>query len=235
MEMSRPERAVMLILIGVLVVGSALFFFKWFRGYPESGASAGNAPRTLPGMIEGRAEGQTGRAADDPEEENARGAVQGEPEKPGKVKIWVHVAGQVASPGVYQLERGARVQEAIAAAGGQTADGRADMLNLAAPVSDGEKIYVPSRADLRSGEAVGTAAWTAEYRPAGSETVSRVNPNTASLEALERIPGIGPSLARRIADYRKRHGPFQRLEDLKKVSGIGDRKFEEMKEFLVLP
>lgn len=136
----------------------------------------------------------------------------------GEAGLVVHVAGAVVHPGVVILDPGARVMDAVQQAGGPLPDAELDSLNLAQPVSDGQKITVP-----RKGEGVGDR--DGNTPPGGG----KVNINTAGKEELERLPGIGPTLARRILDYREAHGGFRSVEELRKVSGIGPKKFEELK------
>lgn len=136
--------------------------------------------------------------------------------------IFVHVAGRVASSGLYELPDKARLQQAIEAAGGFSEDADTDSLNLARTLSDGEQIIVPGRAESDQGggetaAAGDTAAW--------GQASSKVNINTASLEALQTLKGIGASTAQRIIDDRTANGPYKTIEDLKRVSGIGDKRF----------
>lgn len=136
--------------------------------------------------------------------------------------IFVHVAGRVASSGLYELPDKARLQQAIEAAGGFSEDADTDSLNLARTLSDGEQIIVPGRAESDQGggetaSAGDTAAW--------GQASSKVNINTASSEALQTLKGIGASTAQRIIDDRTANGPYKTIEDLKRVSGIGDKRF----------
>lgn len=130
--------------------------------------------------------------------------------------IFVHVAGRVASSGLYELPDKARLQQAIEAAGGFSEDADTDSLNLARTLSDGEQIIVPGRAESDQGGG--------ETASAG-QTSSKVNINTASSEALQTLKGIGASTAQRIIDDRTANGPYKTIEDLKRVSGIGDKRF----------
>ncbi|MDN5347305.1 MAG: competence protein ComEA [Clostridia bacterium] len=150
-------------------------------------------------------------------------------------RILVHVAGAVSQPGVYELAAGARVGEAVKLAG-PSPEANLDVLNLAAPLSDGQKVVVPKKGEeinLPSGGAFsqGSAGYvsggtTGSAAPAGA----KVNINTAGLAELDSLPGIGPALAQRIIDYRNTYGPFRSIEDLQNVSGIGAKRFEELKD-----
>ena len=142
----------------------------------------------------------------------------GEPEV-----IVVHVAGAVVRPGLVELGPGARVADAIAAAGGLTSEAVDTAVNLAAPVSDGAQVVVPSRAD---GGAVDAPAYDDD---------GLVHVNQASISELEALPGVGPVLAERIAAYRDENGPFGVAEDLLDVPGIGESKLDAMREALAIP
>ncbi len=131
--------------------------------------------------------------------------------------IIIHVAGDVKRPGVYRLPIGARVYEAIDRAGGSLPDADMDSLNLARVLKDGEKIFVPKRALAQ------TSLKTAD---------NRLDINTMDKESLMRFPGIGEKLAERIIKYREAHGPFRDIDELKNVSGIGDKKLKNIKDYL---
>ncbi|MEW6459251.1 MAG: ComEA family DNA-binding protein [Bacillota bacterium] len=140
-----------------------------------------------------------------------------------RVELLVHVAGEVAAPGVYRVEMGARVVDAVEMARPlPSADLQA--LNLAAPLQDGQKVLVP-RVRPPDPEGVGPGSNTA-----AAPVDSRININTADRAELERLPGIGPSLAERIIRYREQNGPFSSVDDLKNVSGIGEKRLEGLRD-----
>ncbi|MGN6300737.1 MAG: ComEA family DNA-binding protein [Angustibacter sp.] len=139
--------------------------------------------------------------------------------------VLVHVVGQVRRPGVVRLAPGARVEDAVAAAGGAT--GRADLaaVNLARPVVDGEQIVVP-----RPGEATPPAGPSGGASPSpGTSAAGPVDLNAATPEQLDALPGIGPVLAGRIVDFRTQHGRFGSVDELGDVSGIGDALLERLR------
>ena len=141
----------------------------------------------------------------------------------------VHVGGAVAAPGVYDLAEGARVLDAVEAAGGFAEGAARDALNLARAVSDGEQVVVPSEADIAAQEAAsagvgGVSAGAGASAPTGGAS-GKVNINTASAAPLDTLPGVGASTAEKIVADREANGPFKTVEDLKRVSGIGDKKF----------
>ena len=141
----------------------------------------------------------------------------------------VHVGGAVVAPGVYDLAECARVLDAVEAAGGFAEGAARDALNLARTVSDGEQVVVPSEADIAAQEAVsagaGGAAAGAGASAAAGGAGGKVNINTASAAQLDTLPGVGASTAEKIVADREANGPFKTVEDLKRVSGIGDKKF----------
>jgi competence protein ComEA len=132
--------------------------------------------------------------------------------------LLVHVVGAVVSPGVYQLEPDARVLDAIFAAGGFLKEADESSINLARPVNDGEQIVVLS-AGVGVGGVGGSSGGAFSAGEAGASLL--VNVNQADASALDALPGIGPTLAGRIVDYRKLNGGFTKLSDLGKVAGIG--------------
>lgn len=132
--------------------------------------------------------------------------------------VAVHVVGQVRRPGVVELPAGARVQQALAAAGGPLRDADLARVNLARQVVDGEQVVVP-----RPGEPAATAAGPAPTAQAsGPDAGPPVDLNAAGLAELDSLPGVGPVLAQRILDWRVANGQFTSVEELGEVSGIGD-------------
>lgn len=144
--------------------------------------------------------------------------------------ILVHVAGAVLNPGVYELSQGSRVNDAIAASGGFTENADSTALNLARIVSDGEQLLVPT-----IGEAQDAAIGVSQLGQAqSSQTSGKVNINTAGVSELDTLPGIGESTAQKIIDDRTQNGPFATVEDLKRVSGIGDKKYAALEEYICI-
>lgn len=135
-------------------------------------------------------------------------------------EIVVHVSGEVEKPGVYRLLTGDRVIDAVEMAQPK-AEADLDSLNLAAPLTDGQKIPVPAKMAAGAQPLSQTMTGTGQ-----------VNINTADLSQLDTLPGIGPSLAQRIIDYRQANGGFKTVDDLKNVSGIGDKKYEDLKDMI---
>jgi competence protein ComEA len=151
---------------------------------------------------------------------------------PTKPPLEVHVVGAVLRPGVYILLEGSRVQDAVNAAGGLSAEADLDSLNLAAKLEDGQQLDVPYL-----GSATSTVVPTVSFRvlPAGATATpsgDQININTASAAELETLPGIGPALAQRIVTYRTEHGPFAHIEDIMNVAGIGPATFDNIKDLI---
>jgi competence protein ComEA len=143
---------------------------------------------------------------------------------PTPYMLHVYVTGAIQRPDVYLLPEGSIVKDAVEAAGGATEEADLERINLALSVTDGQQVHVP-----RLGEDSSPV-----QPPSGQPATSRVNINTADAATLESLPGIGPSLAQRIIEYRQTHGPFERIEDVMEVSGIGTAIFEGIQDLLVV-
>lgn len=143
-------------------------------------------------------------------------------------EIQVYVAGQVNNPGVYKLIEGARVHEAVSMAGGTLDDADLVTISMARELVDGETIFVPLIGEVPpAGNIMGTNNANIANPSAHA---ARLNINTASAsEMADKLNGIGLVLAQRIVEYRTTNGPFKNIEDIKNVSGIGDKKFEGIK------
>lgn len=143
--------------------------------------------------------------------------------------VVVHVAGAVNVPGVYELAMGARVDDALRAAGGARDAAAIDALNLARILVDGEQVYVATVDELAAGASGGGASAAGG---ASQATGTAVNVNTATAADLDALPGIGPSTAQKIVDDRTANGPFATIEDLMRVSGIGAAKVESLRDLV---
>jgi competence protein ComEA len=142
--------------------------------------------------------------------------------------VVVHVAGAVVAPGVYTLAGSPRVTDAVAAAGGISVEADANAVNLAAPVRDGERVYIP-----KVGEAapvvVGASGAAMPPGPAGP-----VNLNSATAEQLDTLPGVGPATAAAIVTHRQQHGPFLAVDQLGDVRGIGPAKLDALRTLVTV-
>ena len=146
-------------------------------------------------------------------------------------QVVVHVAGAVRSPGVVFLRAGTRTVDAIDSAGGARADADLDRLNLAAPLVDGQRIYV-----ARVGDPPGAGVIASEPNPGGDPTSpsGSINVNAATVSDLETLPGIGPTLAEAIIAERDRRGGFASVEDLRSVRGIGESRFTQIRDLVTV-
>jgi competence protein ComEA len=136
-------------------------------------------------------------------------------------KVVVHVVGAVRRPGLYRLPERSRIADAVGRAGGATRKADLSLVNLAAPVADGAQVVVPVRAQAGAvaGQAGGAAA------PQGP-----VHLNSATLEQLDALPGVGPVTAQKILDYREEHGAFSSIDELDAIPGIGPARLEQLRE-----
>lgn len=141
-------------------------------------------------------------------------------------RVVVDVVGAVRRPGLYRLEQGTRIADAVARAGGATEKADLSMVNLAAPLADGEQVVVPKRG--AAGAATGAAGAGA------APTTGPVHLSTATLEQLDSLPGIGPVTAQKILDYRAKHGAFTSVDELDAVPGIGPSRMDQLQD-LVAP
>lgn len=150
--------------------------------------------------------------------------------------VRVHVAGAVVRPGVYDLSEDGRWLDAVEAAGGFVAEADKNTLNLAQVVEDGERIEIPY-VEGYTPEADTGFTVVSESTPSSSSSPdgeALVDINTASLDELDKLPGIGMTTAQKIIDYREKNGPFARIQDIVNVSGIGDATFEEIKDLITV-
>ena len=143
-----------------------------------------------------------------------------------KPTIFVHMGGAVVNPGVYELEDGSRVLAGVEAAGGLTADAAPDTVNLARKLVDGEQVIILTKEEAAAYEAGGQQGTAASK--------GKVSINSAGINELVTLPGIGEATARKIVADREANGPFQTLEDLMRVSGIGEKKFADLLPYITL-
>lgn len=165
-----------------------------------------------------------------------------------KKKILVYITGEVVNPGVVILNEGSRIVDAINAAGGTTSKANVTKVNLVFVLEDGMKVNIPNNSDLknnsnfeyitlnsgdgRNDDYIRNDSDSKNTKSSYSKSYDIVNINTATQTELESLPGIGPSLALKIINYRKENGKFSSVEEIKNVSGIGESKFEDLKKYL---
>jgi len=143
-------------------------------------------------------------------------------------EVVVHVAGAVARPGLYRLAEGSRVDDAIGLAGGAAPKAALDLVNLAAPVADGQQVIVPLRGSEGATPAAGSTA------SEGGVPGAKVRLNSATLDELDELPGVGPVTAQQILDYREANGAFRSIDELDAVPGIGPARLEQLRPLVDL-
>ncbi|MCO4254537.1 ComEA family DNA-binding protein [Pseudarthrobacter cellobiosi] len=211
---------VALLIAALAVLGGAWFWSQVADGQPEvMPLSDISAQGSLPAGE--RTQGQEPPGAGPPELPA---------ESPQAGIVIIHVAGAVAVPGVVQLPAGSRVHQAVAAAGGGAPSADLNRLNLAAVLTDGQKLYVPQAGEEIPAGSSGPLGESGEGTGSGGTASAggKVNLNTAGVEELDALPKVGPVLAQRIVDWRKEHGPFKSIEELDAVDGVGPKMLETL-------
>lgn len=189
------------------------------KGEGSSGASE------LQGDISGEASGEA--------DASSTGKAESESGRVEDAELVVYVCGQVANPGVYEFPPGSRIGDAIERAGGFGPDAATDALNLAQSLQDEQQVYVPSSDESQVPESSSQNGPVSSANAGVSgQSDALVNINTASAAELISLPGVGEATAAKIIASRDNEGPFQAIEDLKRVSGIGDKKYEALKDLI---
>jgi competence protein ComEA len=170
-------------------------------------------------FVAGRFLADAGSATEGP---RADSAVAGDLRAEPRPRLVIHVVGAVRRPGLYRLADGARIADALRRAGGATRRADLSLVNLAAPVSDGSQVVVPKRAPPVSGGAAADGG-----SPAAA--AGPIHLNTATVEQLDELPGVGPVTAQKIVDYREQHGAFSAVDDLDAIPGIGPARLEQLR------
>ena len=148
-------------------------------------------------------------------------------------KIVIHVTGEVKKEGIIKIDEGGRISDAIDEAGGLTEEADIGRVNLAYELEDGQKIYIPNKKDKNSSDYITDGVDEIVLKDDelnGNSNTSYININKATTEELQSLNGIGESLAKSIIEYRETNGKFKNKEDLKNVAGIGDSKYEKIKD-----
>lgn len=152
-------------------------------------------------------------------------------------KIKVHISGAVEKEGVIELESNSRIADLIEKAGGIKQNAYMKEVNLASKLEDGEKVYIPTKEEYEKDKKQETATNMVisnkqELVTGNKQSSNKININTATQELLDNLPGVGASTAQKIINYRKENGKFKKKEDLKNVSGIGDSKYNQLKDLI---
>lgn len=154
--------------------------------------------------------------------------------------VIIHITGSVKNPGIVKLKEGSRIEDAIEAAGGLTENADITKVNLAYVVEDGTKIKIPSASEEDIGDEdiidskSGDNIIIEENTVSSNNSTQNININKATEKEFETLPGIGPSLASKIIEYRNQNGKFGSIEDIKNVNGIGDNKYEKIKDLITV-
>lgn len=193
-------------------------------------------------------ENQTEESSENSNNENLKGEENSEKgtnaensgmntEKQNSETIVIHITGEVKKEGVIYLEEGARIIDAIKEAGGETKQADLSQVNLAYELQDGQKIYIPNKNEKiteyivdNSNENLMNNQNTNKSDLGSNGKIIKININTATLAELDNLPGIGPSTAQKIIEYREENGKFKKIEDIQNVKGIGEAKYEDIKE-----
>lgn len=236
-EFTRNQKLALVAIVGLIAIGVSVKLMRNAAAPVYGGVVLKEAGSGADGVPVVTSDSDSTRAADT-----------------SNAKVIFQVAGCVNSPNVFSLPRGSRIVDAIKAAGGLKPGADIESLNLAAKIEDGSRIFIPS-VQMRSGSATSivvpqSAAVTSTAAPAaaGSKSASKasgstklhtpgegvVRINTADATELQRLPGVGPSTAQAILDYRKQIGRFSSPEQLDDVKGIGPKKLEKMRPFVAL-
>ena len=159
---------------------------------------------------------------------------------PTQAPVVIQIIGSVVKPGVYSLPDGSRVEDAVDAAGGLLAEADSDSVNLAARLEDGQQIIIPSLGGPANGSALAPTSTPIPFTvistlpPTAVSSTNLININTATVQQLDTLPSIGPVTAQSIVTYRQQHGPFQHIEDIMNVSGIGPVTFDKIQKLITV-
>lgn len=212
MEMLSSKQKTAIIIAGVIIVG--IFIFYMSTKTKENDYSAINQI--------------TEQETEEVEEETE--------EKEVPKEIVVHITGAVQNEGIVKLKEGSRIIDAVEAAGGMTSDANLKMINLAYTIRDGQKIYIPRVSDLEEGVEIsgdtGLYGTIDTEMQIDSNANTKININTANKNQLTSITGIGESTANKIIQYREKNGKFKNIEEIKNVSGIGELKYNAIKDYI---
>lgn len=237
----RNKKIVAIIVCIIMIIGISVYLYLNNNQYEKF-----DSIKTLEEMENGMQKNQIDKDSQNNVNENVSENLENAninevQEETEEAKIAIHITGEVKKKGILYLDKGARIADAIGAAGGATKNASLDQVNLAYILEDGQKIYIPNKNEkietgayiiANSGQNVlveeGNGSTTTGKNAKGVS--GKVNINTANQTELETLQGIGPSLAQRIIEYRKENGKFQTIEDIQNVKGIGDSKYSNIKD-----
>jgi competence protein ComEA len=220
------ERVPDSVVLAAVVFCILLVAWAAWRWWPRAGAEVDLArPASGVARVGAPSEGSSSPAS-----------VEGTPAAAATESVWVHVVGAVRRPGVYELRAGSRVNAALDAAGGLLGNAAPAAVNLARPVQDGEQIWVPTKDEFAKsgGLAPPSPGGSSAGGSAGAGTAAQspIDLNTADAALLDTLPGVGPSTAAKIVADREANGPFASVDDLGRVTGIGPKKLDALKDLV---
>ncbi|MPZ88154.1 MAG: ComEA family DNA-binding protein [Nitriliruptorales bacterium] len=222
---SPAEAAALAVLVTGAVAGLGLLWVLSRPVPPETAVPDGALPLSAPDAGAAAAEGSAGPGGD-----ALPGLVEATDQPEGAApasKVVVHVAGQVAEPGLYRLPPGSRIGDALEHAGGPLPEARLDVVNLAHPLTDGEQVFVPGPDDVVPDPA-GPGGATGGQGRGGVHAAGPLDLNRATAEEFQDLPGVGPVLAERIVHHREDISGFRTVDELRDVKGIGEKTFAEL-------
>lgn len=226
--MKNQKVRIAVIILCVMAAGIS-YGFSRIHGTRSEGIYLSH-PFTSQGLTDTEAEGENGRTGlnqSQPSESDGPDSDYDSAGKEASLHCYVHICGEVVSPGVYELEEGSRVFQAVEKAGGFTDKAAAESLNMAERINDGMKIVVLNKEEAEAAKIRGDFFSSEEASETGN---SKVNLNTAAKEELMTLRGIGEAKADDIIRYRESHGGFKTIEDIMKISGIKEAAFQKIKE-----
>ncbi|MBR4400233.1 MAG: helix-hairpin-helix domain-containing protein [Synergistes sp.] len=229
--MNRNSASKLFVAAGVLCFALAFVMLSAFKGRfgPDTAGVSSVPSMEEPLEVVPQKSTKSAGSAEDAAPRRVRSVSQSEPEE-SESRWMVYVTGAVKKPGVYEVARGARVYEALNAAGGFADGADQDAVNLAAKLSDGEHVRFPRKGEQKPESAPVQNRSDAGNAASSAGRTAKVNINTAGKSELRSIRGVGAKTAQLILDYRKENGPFGRTEDIMNVSGIGPKRYEEIKD-----
>ena len=235
-QLEKKHQLAILVIVGIILFGAG-FKYAMVKGENVARASSGQVLEKQSGEIAGKTKEVAGKTSENTGKTNENG---------GKTKeVVVHVTGAVSNPGLYHLPPGARMNDAVEQAK-PLEEADLNAINLAELLVDGKPVKIPFKATGQPVNVATSEPTAAQGKHADSSTsVSRSNPvaqltggkvniNTAGAAELDKLPGIGPTMAERIVQYRQDKGLFATVDDLKNVSGIGEKKFTDLKDLITI-
>lgn len=217
---------------GAVILAATTLGLVWHQNAGSTPSVSARTSTSSAGSVRTVASGTAEPAKGSTTEKSSAPAPRGSGAKDAKSSLVVHIAGAVLAPGIRTLANTSRLADAIAAAGGARLDADLDRVNLAAPIEDGSRIFVPIigqpiPAVVNTSAGASGGASHSELSGSGTAT-ALVNLNTATQAELESLPGVGPSLAQAILEQRESSGGFTSVDQLRSVHGIGDKRFSDL-------